>query len=276
VQALRDKVLKPFRKSSTVTQTPEDLQAQRDLKASGEIPQHIAIIMDGNGRWAKSRGQMRVSGHNAGIESARDAVESSSQLGVKYLTLYTFSKENWKRPKQEVSALMHLLIKSIRHETKTLDENDIRLNAIGNIEDLPERVREELQESIEMTRFNKRMTLNLALSYSGRWEITQAAKKIARKVQLGLLTPEDITDDLFEGHLTTSGMPNPDLMIRTSGEFRISNFLLWQMAYTEIYIADCHWPDFRRQNLYRAIRNFQGRERRFGMVSEQLDPKRIA
>lgn len=248
----------------------EDRAVQETLKAAGDIPRHIAVIMDGNGRWAKSRGELRVAGHSAGVESVRDTVEASAQLGVKYLTLYAFSKENWKRPKTEVTALMQLLIKAIRKETKTLNENNIRLNAIGNIYELPEKVKDELLEAMNLTKNNKRMTLSLALSYSGRWEIMQATRRIAEQVKLGLLNPEDINDDLFERHLATYGMPHPELMIRTSGEFRISNFLLWQLAYTEIYIADCYWPDFRRQALYAAIRDFQKRERRYGMTSEQL------
>ncbi|RFM23607.1 MAG: isoprenyl transferase [Candidatus Thermochlorobacter aerophilum] len=249
---------------------PNDRLMQEALKASGEIPTHIAIIMDGNGRWAKNRGQMRVSGHNAGIESVRDTVEACAELGVKFLTLYAFSKENWKRPQQEVLALMQLLIQALRKETKTLHDNDIRLNAIGNVMDLPPSVRKELTEAMDLTKNNKRMVLSLALSYSGRWEIMQATRRIAEAVRRGELKPEDITDEVFEKHLTTYGMPHPDLLIRTSGEFRISNFLLWQLAYTEIHITDCYWPDFRRQKLYEAIIDFQRRERRFGMTSEQL------
>ncbi len=249
---------------------PNDRLVQEALKASGEIPTHIAIIMDGNGRWAKNRGQMRVSGHSAGIESVRDTVEACAELGVKFLTLYAFSKENWKRPQQEVLALMQLLIQALRRETKTLHDNDIRLNAIGNVMDLPPSVRKELTEAMDLTKNNKRMVLSLALSYSGRWEIMQATRRIAEAVRRGELKPEDITDEVFEKHLTTYGMPHPDLLIRTSGEFRISNFLLWQLAYTEIHITDCYWPDFRRQKLYEAIIDFQRRERRFGMTSEQL------
>jgi undecaprenyl diphosphate synthase len=213
---------------------------------------------------------MRVSGHNAGIESVRDTVEACAELGVKFLTLYAFSKENWKRPQQEVLALMQLLIQALRKETKTLHDNDIRLNAIGNVMDLPPSVRKELTEAMDLTKNNKRMVLSLALSYSGRWEIMQATRRIAEAVRRGELKPEDITDEVFEKHLTTYGMPHPDLLIRTSGEFRISNFLLWQLAYTEIHITDCYWPDFRRQKLYEAIIDFQRRERRFGMTSEQL------
>ncbi|MDW8465523.1 MAG: isoprenyl transferase [Chloroherpetonaceae bacterium] len=257
-------------RSNHTPKDPNDQLVQESLKASGPIPTHIAIIMDGNGRWAKNRGQMRISGHNAGIESVRDTVEACAELGVQFLTLYAFSKENWKRPQQEVTALMQLLIQALRKETKTLHDNDIRLNAIGNIMDLPPKVREELAEAIELTKHNKRMTLSLALSYSGRWEITEATKRIAQAVQRGELRPEDIDDQVFEKNLSTYGIPHPDLLIRTSGEFRISNFLLWQLAYTEIHITDCYWPDFRRHKLYEAIRDFQRRERRFGMTSEQM------
>jgi undecaprenyl diphosphate synthase len=247
-----------------------DKRIQETLKAEGEIPRHIAIIMDGNGRWAARRGQLRVSGHNAGVASVRDTVEVCAELGVEYLTLYAFSTENWKRPKTEVSALMHLLIQAIRKETKTLHDNNIKLNAIGDIFSLPPVVRKELEEAMDITQHNKRLTLSLALSYSGRWEIMEATRRIAEEVKAGKLQPNEITDDVFERHLATYGMPHPDLMIRTSGEFRISNFLLWQLAYTEIHITDCYWPDFRRDKLYEAIRDFQRRERRFGMTGEQL------
>ncbi len=253
--------------------TPKDARdraVQESLKATGAIPVHIAIIMDGNGRWAERRGKLRVYGHNAGIESVRDTVEASAELGVEYLTLYAFSTENWKRPKHEVSALMQLLIQAIRKETKTLHDNDVRLNAIGDTSALPPSVRDELAEAIELTKNNRRMTLSLALSYSGRWEIMQATRHIAEAVKRGELDPSEITDDVFEKHLVTYGMPHPELLIRTSGEFRISNFLLWQLAYTEIHITDCYWPDFRRDKLYAAILDFQRRERRFGMTSEQL------
>jgi undecaprenyl diphosphate synthase len=258
------------KKSSGAAQSQEDKDKQSALKIAGDIPKHIAIIMDGNGRWAASRGELRVSGHNAGITSVRDTVEACAQLGVEYLTLYAFSTENWKRPIHEVSALMHLLIQAIRKETKTLHDNNIKLNAIGNIFALPPNVRKELEEAMEITRDNKRMTLSLALSYSGRWEIMEATRQIAADVKAGKLQPEDITDDIFEQNLATYGMPHPELMIRTSGEFRISNFLLWQLAYTEIHITDCYWPDFRRNKLYDAISDFQTRERRFGMTGEQL------
>lgn len=249
----------------------QDVAAQEALKLSGCIPEHIAIIMDGNGRWAKRRGKLRVMGHNAGVESVRDIVEASAQIGVKYLTLYTFSKENWKRPKQEVAALMQLLIQAIRSETETLHQNNVRLNVIGSMNDLPEKVQNVLLESLELTRGNTGMVLSLALSYSGRWEITQATKKIAEDVRRGFIDPEDISDETFERYLETYGMPHPELLIRTSGEFRLSNFLLWQLAYTEIYISNCYWPDFRRGMLYEAIRDYQGRERRYGMTSEQLE-----
>ncbi|MDX2127998.1 MAG: isoprenyl transferase [Chloroherpetonaceae bacterium] len=250
--------------------SPEDIHEQNALKLSGELPKHIAIIMDGNGRWAKSRGKLRVSGHSAGIDAVRDTVEACAQLGIPYLTLYAFSTENWKRPEQEISALMQLLIEALRNETKTLHDNNIKLNVIGNVFDLPSRVREKLIESQEHTKNNNRMTLSLALSYSGRWEILEAVRKIASLVESGKVKPSEITSEHIERHLATFGMPHPDLLIRTSGEFRISNFLLWQLAYTEIHFTNCYWPDFRRHKLYDAIKDFQKRERRFGMTAEQL------
>lgn len=252
--------------------TPEDIRSQDELKADCHIPQHIAIIMDGNGRWAKDKGQPRVRGHHAGVESVRDAVEACAELGVGFLTLYAFSTENWGRPKEEVGALMSLLIHSLRKELKTLNQNNIRLMTIGNREDLPEKVRGELEQTIELTRQNTRMTLVLALSYSGRWDMTQAVRAISEEVLSGKLTVGDISADTISDHLATKGIPDPDLMIRTSGEMRISNFLLWQLAYSELYITDCFWPDFRRPHLYDAIRSYSRRERRFGKVSEQLKP----
>lgn len=250
--------------------TPEDKAVQELLKKECKIPSHIAVIMDGNGRWAKSKGRPRVSGHHAGVESVRDTVEVCAELGVNFLTLYAFSTENWGRPKDEVSALMSLLIRSLRKELKTLNDNNIRLWTIGNRTDLPDQVREELEQTIEATKDNDRMTLVLALSYSGRWDITNAAREIAEKVQSGKLKPEEITTDVISAHLSTKNIPDPELMIRTSGEMRISNFLLWQLAYSEFYITDCFWPEFRRDKMYDAIRNFNSRERRFGKVSEQV------
>lgn len=252
--------------------TEADKREQDELKLSCHIPRHIAIIMDGNGRWAKEKGQPRVRGHHAGVKSVRDAVEACAELGVGFLTLYAFSTENWGRPKEEVGALMSLLIHSLRKELKTLNDNNIRLNTIGNRDDLPDKVREELEQTIELTRQNTRMTLVLALSYSGRWDLTQAVKHIAEEVAASRLTPDQISADTISAHLSTRDIPDPDLMIRTSGEMRISNFLLWQLAYSELYMTDCFWPDFRRAHLYEAIRSYSKRERRFGKVSEQIKP----
>ncbi|HPI36670.1 MAG TPA: isoprenyl transferase [Ignavibacteriaceae bacterium] len=251
----------------------KDLEIQETLKESGVIPKHIAIIMDGNGRWAHRRGLPRISGHKAGVDSVRDVVEACAQIGVDYLTLYTFSTENWKRPKKEVSTLMRLLVKSLKTETDELHKNNIKLTAIGDISSLPTLVQANINEAIKLTENNSRMTLVLALSYSGRWEIIEAVKKIASGYSKEEFTLDDINNELFDSKLTTSNIPDPDLLIRTSGEFRVSNFLLWQIAYTEFYIADVFWPDFRRKHLYEAIRDFQKRERRFGKVSEQLKIK---
>lgn len=266
-----DKV-SPSESSKTAVKTSADRKIQEELKKK-EIPTHIAIIMDGNGRWAKKRGLPRVAGHREGVKSVRDVVEACAQLGVKYLTLFAFSTENWRRPKQEVDTLMKLLIKTLRTETDKLHKNDIKLMAIGDIESLPTEVQRELKEAIEKTKNNKRMVLNLALSYSGRWEIIEAVRDIAKDVKDGKIKVEDIDDKLFSNYLKTAGIPDPDLLIRTSGEYRISNFLLWQIAYTELYISDCLWPEFRRKHLYEAIRDYQRRERRFGMISEQIKKK---
>jgi undecaprenyl diphosphate synthase len=249
---------------------PKDKAVQDELKKSGEIPKHIAIIMDGNGRWAKKLGKTRIFGHRQGVTSVRETVEACGQLGVKYLTLYTFSTENWKRPKEEVTILMKLLISSLKNETDRLNDNNVRLIASGNLEKLPDVVYRELRDAMEKTKDNKLMTLNLALSYSGRWDIVNAVKKITSECIEGKLKPGDISEQNFSDYLITKGIPDPDLMIRTGGEYRISNFLLWQLAYTEIYIDNVFWPDFRRKHLYEAIREFQKRERRFGLVSEQL------
>ncbi len=260
-------------KDFTLTDTPQtepDRQEQENLKRIGNIPRHIAVIMDGNGRWAKDKGRLRVFGHQAGVESVRDITEACAQLGVEYLTLYTFSTENWGRPSDEVSALMQILVQSLRKETRKLNENDVRLHAIGQIERFPEVCQKELREAIALTKDNTRLQLNLALSYSGRWDIVQAVRKIAARVQTGELQPSDINDALITEELVTADIPDPDLIIRTSGEFRISNFLLWQLAYSELYITDAYWPDFRRNELYKAIQSYQKRERRFGKVSEQI------
>jgi undecaprenyl diphosphate synthase len=226
--------------------------------------------MDGNGRWAKKRGLPRVAGHRRGVETVREIVEVCAEVGVKYLTLYTFSTENWKRPKDEVSTLMRLLLKSLKERLDELNKNDIKLTCIGNIESLPDVVQKQLFEDIERTKNNKRMTLNLALSYSGRWELLEAIKNISQKVADKKITPESITEKTISDHLTTKNMPEPELIIRTSGEFRVSNFLLWQIAYSEFVILNVYWPEFSRSHLYEAIRQYQKRERRFGKVSEQI------
>lgn len=253
-----------------------DKQKQDELIASGEIPEHIAIIMDGNGRWAKSKGNIRAFGHKAGVDSVRDITEACAQVGVKYLTLYAFSTENWERPKSEVNALMRLLINSLRKETDNLKKNNIKLAAIGQIERLPEKCQTELKEAIELTGENKRLYLCLALSYSGRWDITEAVKKLARRVKDGKVDPGEINDELISAHLSTAEIPDPDLIIRTSGEYRISNFLLWQLAYSEFYITGTYWPDFRRDELYKAIQAYQQRERRFGKLDEKNAQKKKA
>jgi undecaprenyl diphosphate synthase len=234
------------------------------------LPQHIAIIMDGNGRWAKQQGAERIFGHENGVKSVRETVEASAELGVKYLTLYAFSTENWNRPQEEVIALMQLLVHTISAETATLNKNSIRLQAIGDLKSLPSDCYNELQEAIEKTKDNSRMTLVLALSYSSRWEIINAVQQIAKQVENKSLSAETITEETINAHLCTANIPEPELMIRTSGEHRISNFLLWQLAYAELYFTDKLWPDFRKEDLYEAILDYQNRERRFGKTSEQL------
>jgi undecaprenyl diphosphate synthase len=236
-----------------------------------KLPQHIAIIMDGNGRWAKGKGKLRVFGHRNGVLSVRDVVEGAGELGIKYITLYTFSSENWNRPKLEVSAIMELMISTINKEINNFMKNNIRLNAIGDLKMLPEKCYKELTNAIDRTSENTGIVLTLALSYSSRREIVQAAKKIAAKVQKGELDIADIDEETFENNLYTNGMPNPELLIRTSGEYRISNYLLWQIAYAELYFTPKLWPDFRREDLFEAIIDYQKRERRFGMISEQLN-----
>lgn len=234
------------------------------------IPRHLAVIMDGNGRWAKKRFLPRINGHRKGIDVARDTVTACREIGIRYLTLYTFSMENWKRPASEVKMLMGLLENHLRNEAKTLMKNNIRFKAIGKLGDLPPVVRRVIDGLEEKTDGNDGMTLHLALSYSSREEIVNAAKDLARRVQTGELSVDDITEEAFSGSLYTVGTPDPDLLIRTSGETRISNFLLWQLAYSEIYITDVLWPDFTRETLYAALRDFQTRERRFGQTGEQL------
>lgn len=252
-------------------QSQQDQDEQKSLSDSGALPDHIAIIMDGNGRWARRRGHMRARGHKAGVESVRDITETCAQLGVEYLTLYTFSTENWERPSSEVDALMKLLVSTLRKEAKKLNENDIQLESIGQTDRFPDVCCNELREAKELTKDNQRMQLCLALSYSGRWDITQATREIAEKVQEGSLDPEEIDESTISDHLSTRNKPDPDLIIRTGGEFRVSNYLLWQIAYSEWYITDELWPEFRRENLYEAIRWFQKRDRRFGKLSDQIE-----
>ncbi len=244
-----------------------------DLKQSinkTNIPQHIAIVMDGNGRWAKQHGEDRIFGHHEGVNSVREIVEACGEIGVKYLTLYAFSTENWNRPKEEVDALMELLVSTISMETPNLNKKGVRVQAIGDIKSLPESCQNELQESIDITSNNNTVTLILALSYSSKWEITNAVQQIAKQVEAGKLKASEITAKHIEQNLTTNKFPDPELMIRTSGEHRISNFLLWQLAYTEFYFTDILWPDFRKDEFFKAIISFQSRERRFGQTSEQI------
>jgi undecaprenyl diphosphate synthase len=238
-----------------------------DLK---NIPSHVAIIMDGNGRWAMKHGAERIFGHQNGVKSVRDSVETAAELGVKYLTLYAFSTENWNRPTDEVNALMELLVKTIHAETETLNKNNIRLLAIGDLKSLPGNCYNEIVECMELTRSNNHMNLVIALSYSSKWEITEATKAIARDVKAGKLSEEEITAQTIDAYLCTTGMPEPELLIRTSGEHRISNFLLWQCAYSEFYFTETLWPDFNRQEFFNAIVDYQQRERRFGLTSEQI------
>jgi undecaprenyl diphosphate synthase len=237
---------------------------------TGKLPKHVAVIMDGNGRWAKQRGEKRIFGHQNGVRAVKETVEAAAELGVSYLTLYAFSTENWNRPQEEVNALMELLVSTIRSETDTLNKNQIRLLAIGDIDSLPENCRRELQETIDITSGNTRLSLVLALSYSAKWELTRAVKNISMEVLKGALLPENITESLFSEYLSTKGIPDPELLIRTSGERRVSNFLLWQLAYAEFYFTDVLWPDFDRQEFFNAIVDFQNRERRFGLTSEQI------
>src|SRR6187402_2534764 len=234
------------------------------------LPQHIAIIMDGNGRWAEEKGQDRLYGHFHGVESVRNIVEGSAELGIQYLTLYAFSTENWDRPQQEVEGLMALLVETITKEVPTLNKNNIRLHVIGDMNMLPKFAQDELNEGLEKTSQNTGLNLIMALSYSSRWELMNAVKNIAFDVKAGKIDPALITQDTLQAYLTTSEFPDPELMIRTSGEYRISNFLLYQLAYAELYFTNVRWPDFRKENLYEAIIDYQGRERRFGKTGEQL------
>lgn len=244
-----------------------------DLKSQinpDKVPQHIAIIMDGNGRWAKQKGMPRVLGHRSGVKSVREVTEAAAQIGVKYLTLYAFSTENWNRPPAEVTALMTLLVETIKGEIRDLNKNGVRLTAIGDIDALPKATLNTLREGIEQTKNNKRVTLVLALNYSAKWEILRATRRLAEKVKAGEILPAEINEASFETELSTYGMPDPELLIRTSGEARLSNFLLWQVAYAELYFTPVFWPDFGQQELFKAILSYQNRERRFGQISEQL------
>jgi len=235
-----------------------------------KLPNHVAIIMDGNGRWAKLMGKPRTYGHKQGVTAVREAAESAAEIGVKYLTLYAFSTENWNRPKFEVDALMHLLLQTINKETRTLNKNKIRLNAIGNLETLPSSIYKQLIQTIKDTAGNDRMTLTLALSYSSRWEILEAVKSIAHDLADHRITSDEITCDFFNTRLPSFPLPEPELLIRTSGEYRVSNFLLWQIAYSELFFCQKFWPDFRKEDLYEAIYNYQHRERRFGKTGDQI------
>ncbi len=250
--------------------------AEENLKSKiskDKVPAHVAVIMDGNGRWAKQRGMMRVLGHKNAIKAVRDTVEAAAELGVKHLTMYAFSTENWNRPKMEVDALMDLLVSTIQGEVKTLNENKIKLNAIGDIDSLPDKTRKELLNAIENTAQNNHMTLHLALSYSGRSEIMRAVKNMMFDLQDNKIERSALNDELFGQYLYTAGIPDPELLIRTSGEHRISNFLLWQLAYTEFYFTEKLWPDFRKADFFEAVLDYQSRERRFGKTSEQVVKK---
>lgn len=235
-----------------------------------KIPKHVAIIMDGNGRWAKQKGEMRIFGHTNGVESVRESLTAAAEIGVKYLTLYAFSTENWNRPKEEVAALMDLLVKAIYDEVEELNEKGVRLETIGNTSILPVSCREALSKAKERTKDNNRITLILALSYSSRWEIAQAVKTMAEESISGKLDVETINEDLISSYLSTSNFPDPELLIRTSGENRVSNFLMWQLAYTELYFTETLWPDFKKEHFFKAIKDYQDRERRFGKTSEQI------
>ena len=241
-------------------------EIQDELKSRGPLPEHIAVIMDGNGRWAKERGMARVRGHREGVHAVRDVTEACAELGISYLTLYTFSTENWNRPAAEINALMHLLIKALKREASTFHKNRIRLRTIGDIDQLPAACQRELTDLMADTSEYDRMTLILALSYSGRWDISQALRSIGSRIESGVISAEDVDEELIARSMSGEAYPDPDLLIRTGGEKRISNFLLWQMAYTELYFSPIYWPDFRRANLFDAIKAYQDRDRRFGRV----------
>ena len=254
-----------FRKDSG----ERDRRLQESLKSRGRLPEHIAIIMDGNGRWALKHGRHRVYGHSIGIDSVREATEACAEMGIGYLTLYTFSTENWSRPQAEVDAIMDLLVKTVRSELDTLMSNNVQLQVIGEMARLPDECRRELQQAMDSTASNTGLTLVLAISYSGRWELVEATRRIADDVRLGKLDVDAINEAVVEGRLSTAGMPDPDILIRTGGDLRISNFLLWQVAYSEIFVTHMSWPEFRRRHLYKILKKFQDRERRFGRVSGQ-------
>jgi len=244
-----------------------DLKSLIDFNA---VPEHVAVIMDGNGRWAKSKGQPRVFGHKNGVRSVRETTEAATEIGVKYLTLYAFSTENWNRPAFEVNALMTLLVETIKKEIDTLNKNNIRLQAIGDLSKLPAKSLKALEKGFEETKNNDRMTLVLALNYSSRWEIVEAARKVSEDTANGIISPADMNESRFTSYLSTRNIPDPSLMIRTSGECRISNFLLWQLAYAELYFTDIFWPEFTKDEFFKAIIDYQKRERRFGLTGEQI------
>ena len=242
----------------------------KDQIKKDHVPEHIAIIMDGNGRWAQQKGELRIFGHTSGVESVREALSAAGEIGVKYLTLYAFSTQNWSRPKEEVDALMDLLVKSISSEIESLHENEVRLKTIGDISNLPVSCQNALADAMERTKDNKKVTLILALSYSSRWEITKAISKMAKEIEENNLKSDEINEQLISSYLSTADYPDPELLIRTSGESRISNFLMWQMAYTELFFTDTLWPDFTKESFFEAIVDYQDRERRFGKTTEQL------
>ncbi len=256
------------------TLNTKDLALIDAVKKKGDVPEHIAIIMDGNGRWAKKKKLPRVAGHKRGVETVRTMVQSCINLGVKYLTLYTFSTENWKRPQEEISTLMRLMVKSLKDETDELNINNVKITTIGNFSSLPHVVQKELEHAKLKTKDNNALILNLALSYSGRWEIVEATKKIAQSYKDGKINIDYIDENLISKNLSTADMPDPDLIIRSGGEHRISNFLIWQIAYSEIFVSNVLWPDFNCKNLVEAIEDYQHRERRFGLISEQVSDTR--
>ena len=263
---------RPVETATTMTApmpTADELRARIDRT---RVPQHVAIIMDGNGRWAQRQGELRVVGHSNGVKSVRETLVAATEIGVKYLTLYAFSTENWSRPQEEVNALMDLLVNTLMSEMESLHENGVRLHTIGDTDSLPPACRATLLKAIQQTSHNDRVTLTLALSYSARWELLRATRSIAQDVKEGRLDMHDVNEALISERLSTTGMPEPELMIRTSGEQRISNFLLWQIAYAELWFTPVLWPDFRKEHLFQAVLDFQNRERRFGLTSDQVTP----